>query len=195
MTVDDDDPGAGHGHDSAADTRLDLTPRTGPAAGDPDLPVRPPRKRTNPAAWVVLGLVVVALGFVVLQGLGNATLYFRNADEAVAERDELAGRDFRIQGLVVQDATERGGVTEFAIAFNDVEVPVESTAGPPNLFELCVPVVLEGRFADGDDVVFLAHRILVKHDETYEAENAERIDDATDGHSDGGAEAGCAEGT
>nr|MDQ3294566.1 cytochrome c maturation protein CcmE [Actinomycetota bacterium] len=121
---------------------------------------------------------------VVYRGLGDATLYFRNADEAVADRDELGTRDFRLQGLVVEDAVQGDGVTEFTVAFNDVEVPVRSTAGPPSLFELGIPVVLEGHFAEGEDIVFLAHRILVKHDETYDAENPDRVVDAVDGQTE-----------
>src|SRR5437764_13597712 len=51
---------------------------------------------------VIAGLVVLAaLGFVVFRGLGNATLYFRTADEAVAQRQQLGDRRFRIEGSVV----------------------------------------------------------------------------------------------
>lgn len=176
----EDDPGAGLGHDSAADTSIDLTPRTGPSSAGG----RPARRRTNPAAWVLLGLVVVALGFVVVQGLGNATLYFLNADEAIAQRDELGDRTFRLQGLVRDDGD--GSAATFLVEFNGVTVAVESTQGPPTLEEFGedVPVVLEGRFAEGSDL-FLAHRILVKHDETYEAENQDRLRDAEDGRGAG----------
>ena len=61
-----------------------------------------------PAGWprvVVLG----ALGFLVFQGLGNATLYFRTADEAVAQRAELGDRRFRIEGDVVAGSVRQDG--------------------------------------------------------------------------------------
>jgi cytochrome c-type biogenesis protein CcmE len=41
--------------------------------------------------------------------------------------------------------------------------------------------VMEGRFAEQDEPLFLADRVLVKHDESYEADNGERIADAQDG--------------
>jgi cytochrome c-type biogenesis protein CcmE len=137
------DPGSGVGIDDAADTELDLTPRT----GDAD---RPAIRRRHPLAWVVLAVVVVGLGYVVLNGLSGATLYFRNADEAVAQRDELGTRRFRLQGLVVDEAVTEGDVVTFEVTFNDVVVPVRSTVGLPALFLPGRPVVMEGHFAAGD---------------------------------------------
>jgi cytochrome c-type biogenesis protein CcmE len=177
----EEDPGSGIGVDDAAGPPLDLSPRTGS-----DLTPRAPRaaRRTSPFVWVVLGVVLVGLAFVVIQGLNNATLYFRNADEAVAQRDELGTRRFRLQGLVVADADDDGDTVSFQVEFNEVVVPVESTDGLPSLFEPGRPVVLEGRFAEGDAVLFQADRILVKHDESYESENEDRLRDADDGHTD-----------
>lgn len=182
MTTIDDDPGAGLGTDDAAGPALDLSPRT----GDADAPGRVgrPRRKANPLLWVVLAAIVAAVGFVVFKGLSGATLYFRNADEAVAQRDELGTRRFRIQGEVVDDPVTEGDVVTFDIVFNDVVVPIRSTDGLPDLFAPGEPVVMEGRFADGAEPLFLADRVLVKHDESYEADNGERLVDAEDGHSD-----------
>lgn len=180
--TEDEDPGSGIGTDDAAEPALDLSPRTGPGTTPP---VRRPRRRANPLAWIVLGAVVAGLGFVVVQGLSDATLYFRNADEAVAQRDELGTRRFRLQGLVVADAVTDDGLATFEVVFNEVVVSVESTDGLPSLFEPGRPVVMEGRFAEGDAIVFLADRILVKHDESYEADNEDRLDDAGDGRGGG----------
>ena len=174
--IDRHDPGSGVGIDDAADTGLDLTPRT----SDAD---RPRSRRRRPLAWLVLAVVVIALGYVVLNGLSGATLYFRNADEAVAEHDELGTRRFRLQGLVVDEAVTEGDVVTFEVAFNDVVVPVRSTVGLPALFLPGRPVVMEGHFAAGDEVLYLADDIFVKHDETYEDDNSDRIADAEDGES------------
>lgn len=174
-----DDPGSGIGTDDASGPSLDLSPRTGPADVRPR--ARGAGRRANPFVWVVLAVVVVGLGFVVVNGLSDATLYFRNADEAVAQREDLGQRRFRLQGLVAADAVTDGDLVAFDVVFNDVVVPVQSTSGVPSLFEPGRPVVLEGRFAEGDDILFLADRILVKHDESYEADNEDRLDDAGDG--------------
>jgi cytochrome c-type biogenesis protein CcmE len=172
----DHDPGSGIGLDDAADTGIDLRPRTSPDGS----PV-PVRRRRHPFAWVVLVLVVVGLGFVVLNGLSGATLYFRNADEAVAQRDDLGTRRFRIQGLVVDEPVIDGEVATFEIAYNDVVVPVRLTQGIPDLFQVGRPVVMEGHLAEGTEVLFLADRIFVKHDEVYEEEHSDRITEAEDG--------------
>jgi cytochrome c-type biogenesis protein CcmE len=123
--------------------------------------------------WLAGGVVVVALGFLVAQGLGNATLYFRTADEAVEQRDSLAGRRFRIQGDVVPGTiSQTGNDVSFTLTKNNVEVPVRHRGDPPELFQPGIPVVLEGHF---EGQVFDSDRILVKHSETYTAENPERV--------------------
>lgn len=168
-----DDPGAGEGLDDAAE--LDLSPRTGPAPRQ-----RSERRRRNPFAVVVLAVVVVGIGIVVFQGLGNATLYFRNADEAVADHDALGTRRFRLQGLVTDAPRQVDGTVEFTVAFNAVSVPVVHRGDPPELFRQGLPVVLEGHFGEGSDV-FQSDRILVKHTSEYEEDNGDRVTDAEDG--------------
>jgi cytochrome c-type biogenesis protein CcmE len=174
-----DDPGSGAGIDDAADTGLDLTPRT--TGG-----TRPrSRRKANPALWVLVGVIVAGIGFVVWNGLSGATLYFRNVDEAIAQQDELGTRRFRLQGLVVDDPVTEGDLVTFEVTFNDATLPVRSTAGLPALFEPGRPVVMEGRFAEGDELVYEADHVFVKHDEVYEADNEDRIVDAEDGQSGG----------
>lgn len=128
---------------------------------------------TRRRLWLAGAVVVAALGFLVFQGLGNATLYFRTADEAVAQRAELGDRRFRIEGDVVDGSVHRvGNDVSFTLTSRSVEVPVRHKGDPPELFKPGIPVVLEGRF-QGD--VFASDRILVRHSETYVAENPERV--------------------
>jgi cytochrome c-type biogenesis protein CcmE len=123
--------------------------------------------------WLAAIVVVAALGFLVYQGLGNATLYFRTADEAVAQREQLGDRRFRIEGDVVAGTVAQVGQdVSFRIASNGVEVPVTHRGDPPELFQPGIPVVLEGRFQGPG---FASDRILVKHSETYVAENPDRV--------------------
>lgn len=175
LTTDTTDDGA----------RTELAPRVPPATR---------RRRKSPWAWVALAAVVVALLVVVFNGLGDATLFFRNADEAVAERDSLDDRRFRIQGRVVADSivpTDTG--VDFVIAWNDVEVAVAHQGDPPDLFQENIPVVLEGSWArvgDGSEAVapsdgvptedgwyFASDRFFVKHEEVYVEENPDRVTD------------------
>ena len=132
----------------------------------------PRRKRKSPVMYGVLALIVVAIGFVLFQGLNSAALYYRNADEAVHDKASLGTRRFRVQGTVQQfDKTKRP--VEFDISFNNVTVRVVHQGDPPELFQAGLPVVLEGRW-QGD--VFASDRILVKHSEEYKASNPDRVD-------------------
>jgi cytochrome c-type biogenesis protein CcmE len=128
---------------------------------------------TRRRLWLAGIVVIGALGFLVFQGLGNATLYFRTADEAVAQKAQLGDRRFRIEGDVVDGSVRQdGNDVSFILTSKNVEVPVLHKGDPPELFRPGIPVVLEGRF-QGDH--FSSDRILVKHSETYVAENPERV--------------------
>ena len=140
----------------------------------------PPNTTTAPGRsqgrrrLVIAGVVVLAaLGFLVIRGLGNATLYFRTADEAVAQREQLGDRRFRIEGSVVGGTVQAAGdATTFDIESKAVRVHVRHSGDPPELFKPGIPVVLEGRF-EGD--AFVSDRIMVKHTEDYIAKNPERV--------------------
>jgi len=144
---------------------LDLTPR--------DLEPVPVRTRSRAVGMVVGVVAVVGIVAVLWNGLSQATLFFYNVDEAVAERTEIGDKRFRMQGNVVRGSVDRtsSGV-EFVLAFNGARVPVQHSGEPPELFGPKVPVVLEGRFV-GD--VYQSDRILIRHDNTYDEENQERI--------------------
>jgi cytochrome c-type biogenesis protein CcmE len=167
---------------------VELTPRTlDPAPEDDDAPVRS-RARRRHRRWLPLAVFAVAvlgLGVFAYKGLSDAALYFRTADEAVAERDSLGTKRFRLEGTVTGDPVEDGGFLRFAVVFNGVSVDVEHQGSPPDMFRPGQPVVIEGRW---DGAVFAGDRILVKHDETYESkdEYQDRISQAEEGGESGG---------
>jgi cytochrome c-type biogenesis protein CcmE len=132
---------------------------------------------------VALAVVAAAIAFVVWQGLNNATLYFYNADEAVAQRDELGERRFRMQGTVVDDAVRDGdgdGV-RFAIEYDGVTVDVHHAGDPEDLFRVGIPVVLEGRWGTGG--TFESDEMIIKHSNEYKADDDydERVREADQG--------------
>jgi cytochrome c-type biogenesis protein CcmE len=140
--------------------------------------------------YVAAGAIAVALGFVLFRGLGDATMYFRTADEAVAQRASLGTKRFRIEGVVVAGTTKSTatGVT-FVLSENGADVTVQHRGDPPELFQPNIAVVLEGRFAPaaqqppsgstGPDAnpVFESDRIMVKHSEVYREANPDRVKD------------------
>lgn len=170
---------------STPDAGGDVPPerRVAPGSRDLDLTPRdvPSRAKRRWPAFLVIGLVVVAVAFVASRALSDATLFFYNADEAVAKRDELGTDRFRLQGTVEDGTIEEipNGV-EFAVVFNGAEVQVIHQGDPPELFQAGMPVVLEGNWNPNDDV-FTSDRMLVKHDEQYDAENEDRLREADEG--------------
>jgi cytochrome c-type biogenesis protein CcmE len=165
----------------------DLTPRE----------VRPIRRRR----WLPIGLVVLvvlAIGALLFKTLGDATLFFKNANEAVAERDSLGDRRFQLQGTVVPGTIERSELdgkpaVAFSISFDGVALDVLHIGNPPELFKEGEAVVLEGHWTQGtselgsfdhgvnDGWFFASDRMLAKHDAKYEADNPDRIKQATEG--------------
>ncbi len=163
----------------------DLTPRS--------LPGRRPR-RWLPISLVVV--IVVLIGLVIANGLGDASLFFRNVDEAVAERPDLGDRRFRLQGTVVPGTVVETTIGDepvvlFTVNYDGVRADIVHRGDPPQLFQDAIPVVLEGRWTEGpppgvtdfdgganDGWYFASDEMLVKHDNEYVAENEERIDSA-----------------
>jgi cytochrome c-type biogenesis protein CcmE len=171
MTTHDPDPHAPFEDTDDVDG-LDLTPRTATAPGS-----APGDRNKRVAVLGVLGLLAVALVFLAYQGLSDATTFFRNVDEAVAQRDQLGDKRFRLQGSVVNGSVDSDGVTvSFAVEYGGVRASVRHVGDPPELFQPDIPVVLEGRWSQ-EGVWFESDRILVKHEETYEAEHPDRTDD------------------
>ncbi len=123
---------------------------------------------------IAVGFVILsALGVIVFKGLGSALVYFKTADQAVADRAQLGGQTFRIFGTVVPGTLVEHGVTEsFDIKNNGVSVPVVNKGIPPQLFGPNVPVVLDGHFS-GD--TYVSDQILVKHSNVYVAAHPERF--------------------
>lgn len=154
-------------HDDAESpdaTPLDLTPR--------DVQPRRSSRRRRWGGLAVLVVVVAGLGFVLFEGLNNATVYFYNVDEAVAKRAELGDSRFRVQGNVIAGSVkDEGGRLEFDLKFRDAQIHVVHRGDVPDLFKPSIPVVLEGSFS-GDE--YRSDRMLLRHDSTYDEEHRDR---------------------
>lgn len=193
-STDEGDPETGDPYAGDPDTGgVDLTPRPAKAGGRS-------ARRLMPA--LILGVVVVALGFIMLRTLGDAALFFYNADEAVERRAELEGERFRVQGTpfgealtvnVDTDGRQQTAVA-FPIVFDGQVIDVVHVGSPAELFQPGVPVVLEGTWVSGmpaevveieaganDGWHFASTDMVVKHDNDYRTDNTERLDDAERG--------------
>jgi cytochrome c-type biogenesis protein CcmE len=147
-------------------SRVDGSPHVNGAP--PLVPFAGPRRRRSlgtrrqkiVAAIVILG----ALGFLLARGLANAMNYYLTANQAVAQRVQLKGADFRIQGQVLPGVHQVGTTLHFVITAHNVNVDVVSTGSPPQLFRVGMPVVLDGHW-QGD--VFSSFQIMVQHGSSY----------------------------
>lgn len=176
---------------------MDLTPAT-PEPSKPDVDLTPRdvddaaairrELRSGQRRWAIVAgvIVVAALGFLMVQFLRDATVFFRNVDEAVAERDELGDRRFRLQGRVIPDSVStEGNVVTFEVIHNCTTASVRHLTEPEELFQNpWIPVVLEGNWEVGevelvtgaDDHVFVSDRMLIKHTNEYSADNEDRVE-------------------
>lgn len=144
-------------------------------AAPPARPRAPMGRRRKLLAGVV---IAAALAFLLFRAVGDATVYFKTADEAVAEREELGNRRFRIEGIVVPGSVRDGdSQVDFTIRGpQGATVDVVHKGEVPELFQPDIPVVMEGRF-EGEP--FVSDRILVKHTNEYKAENPDRVEGYT----------------
>ena len=142
-------------------TEIDLSPR--------DLP-EPKRSYRN---LVIVGVLLAAGAFVITQALGSAAVFYLNVDEAQDQKAELKNDTFRMQGAVVTEpATNENGAIQFQVGWEGATQTVSHVGEEPtDLFALGQSVIVEGRFI-GD--VFQSTQILVKHSESYVADNEER---------------------
>lgn len=121
------------------------------------------RRRQIGAGAVIAG----AVGFLLYQGLGNATEYYKTVPQAVSDRHSLGTKQFRIMGNVVDDIRSVSHRTDFDLTWQGVTVPVSDSKDPPSLFKAGIPVVLDGHFAGGSPIVFDSDLIMVKHTANY----------------------------
>jgi cytochrome c-type biogenesis protein CcmE len=163
---------------------VDLTPRT----DAPD--VEAMRRRMHPArrfgALAAIVVLVAVAAYLVIGTLGDATQFFRNVDEAVADRDDLGSRRFRLQGRVVPGtvSSEGDGAVTFQVMFNCAAATVVHRGDPPELFDNpWIPVLVVGAWspqpvqtvAGPDSHVFESDELIVKHTNEYQADYGDRV--------------------
>ena len=160
---------------------MELTPRTGPDSVGGEAASAAPRKkrRVSFPALALLVAVIAIGGFVIVQALGSATTFYRNTDEAVAQRESLGVKRFRLQGTVVPGTVvQTGDGVTFEISYNGVPITIHHVGDPPEMFKENQAVLLEGHFdADGTNT-YDSDLMIVKHSEVYKEKEAERLREA-----------------
>lgn len=133
----------------------------------PVAPVRPPRARR----WGVVAAVaaiLVAVGYLAFSSVSSALVYYVTPGELLDRGDAAVGETVRLGGLVkVGSISGPDTDLRFVVTDGEHEVAVHTRAAPTSSFREGVGAVVEGRLAA--DGTFEADRVIVKHDENYEA--------------------------
>ncbi len=129
--------------------------------------MRPRQQRMLAVGLVVAGVAIATT--LALQAMKDNMMFFVSVTDVI-EGKYPEDRAFRLGGLVVHGSVEREeGSLEMTFRVTDLrcEVPVSYSGVLPDLFNEGQGVVAHGRIED--DGVFVADRILAKHDENYMA--------------------------
>ena len=143
---------------------------------------------------LAVGLALVGVGIaaaLTLRAFQDNMMFFVDISDVVAG-DYPKERNFRIGGLVVDGSIERqeGSLDlNFRVTDMNCELPVSYNGVLPDLFREGQGVVAHGRL--GGEGVFVADKILAKHDENYMAPEvadslAKHVDDKTTPLREGG---------
>lgn len=124
--------------------------------------------------WRLLYIVLAILGLgaaaaMVLMALSQNISYYRTPSDVLDGKvvTDIKGRNFRLGGLVEKGSLQRDAdqiTIHFRVTDNKNSLPITFKGLPPDLFREGQGVIAEGRMQDG---VFIAHRLLAKHDENY----------------------------
>ena len=152
----------------------------------------------KPRQQRMLGVGLTALGVAIAAGLtlrsfDENMMFFVDVSDVVAG-DHPMERNFRIGGLVVEGSVEREeGSMDMTFRVTDLqcEIGVRYSGVLPDLFREGQGVVAHGLM--GADGIFVADKILAKHDEDYMSPEvaeslARHVEDQTTGLPDGPAE-------
>jgi cytochrome c-type biogenesis protein CcmE len=129
--------------------------------------VMKPRKRNQRLTFLGLGLLVlVAALALAMSGLKDNISYFYAPTELLAEQYE-ADKNIRLGGMVQDGSLQQGEGLQVSFRITDfnASIPVVYSKILPDLFREGQGVIAEGVL--GHDGVFVASRILAKHDEKY----------------------------
>ena len=132
----------------------------------------PAARRAACRAVAVVVVVVLGLGFVLVKALGGATLFFRNADEAVAQRDDArrpSASASRAPSSTAPSTRTGDGVGVHGHLQRRRGRRSQHDGDPPELFKADDPGRARGPLASPAPTRSTRDRILVKHSEDYES--------------------------
>jgi cytochrome c-type biogenesis protein CcmE len=116
-----------------------------------------------------VGVVGVALGYLLWGGIGQNLVYFLTPSE-LAARESAVGAGVRLGGMVEVGSVRWNAETtelRFRLTDGDTSIDVLSRGAPPQMFTEGIGVVVEGALTAGG--LFESHNLMVKHSNEYRA--------------------------
>ena len=138
------------------------------------------KDRTRRRVLAITALLISGgvLAFLAFGGIGDNLVYYWSPSELQASGNEAEGASIRLGGVVEPGSivrSEDGLRLDFAVTDGDASVPITTTSVPPAMFREGIGVVVEGTVDRNG--TFETHRLLVKHDNQYQApEEGEELD-------------------
>jgi cytochrome c-type biogenesis protein CcmE len=142
-------------------------------------PIAPPASpaRTKRRTVIVVGLLVLAVGALLSQGLLHSLNYFDTVDEVLQHKSSIGTSVIRLEGVVKPGTVHRStnGASFVVTGSQSHQIYVIETGNPPQLFQANIPVVVVGHFAASNQWTFYGNQILVKHSASYIAQHPQRV--------------------
>lgn len=111
-----------------------------------------------------------AMSFLLWGNVGDNLVYYWNPTELLEKSAQAQGAVVRLGGMVEEDSVhfdEDTHILTFVVSDGDTSVKVRSQGVPPDMFRAGIGAVVEGHL--GDDGVFEADKLIVKHSNEYKA--------------------------
>ncbi|MCK4177020.1 cytochrome c maturation protein CcmE [Aciditerrimonas ferrireducens] len=123
------------------------------------------RRRASWRLWAVAVVLAGAAGFLLYKGIGTSLDYYVTVRQALADKTKLAGRTFRLKGIVQPGTVHhQGDIVDFTVAEGRDRIAVENIGEPPQLFQVGIPVIVQGTFVGS---TFVSHEVIVDHTGNY----------------------------
>ncbi|MDZ7262551.1 MAG: cytochrome c maturation protein CcmE [candidate division KSB1 bacterium] len=113
--------------------------------------------------------ILVIVGYLILSGMRETTVYFLTVSELLAEGQSIYNTGVRVNGKVVAGSVKWNANTlelNFQLTDGKTSIPVVHRGVAPDLFQEGREVVVEGKW--GSDQIFRATHLLTKCPSKYE---------------------------
>jgi cytochrome c-type biogenesis protein CcmE len=133
-------------------------------------PVPATRRPRHRLRYTVIALLCIGAVIWMLMLMQKNVVFFKTVSQAVKAQHSDGSRTMRIGGgVVAKSIQDRNDGVDFQLTEGGQTVTIHHTGTEPQLFRDCAPVVAEGHWDTNTTNTFDSTRLLIKHDNNYEA--------------------------